>query len=452
MSYGQKHDYSKGHTLLKGFLKQNCRYSLCLLLVTATLAAFGSALFAVDKHRNDALTAAGDVSVTYDPSLNKTRKGLTKYKYGWKRSFRYNYSQRTLDGRIQVTIKARAQIDPTISHRILMPSEGKGLPWHNRLLDHEYDHVAVSSDDRVVRLLNHLASNFVIKDIHVSSRDKITKAFLDARVNEQLTKYENAVEEAVKKNYELLDKITIHGIKPIPRRDSFFAQLYDRANLRRHKFAYLDRVGSLLDSKDYTNANLSPDEPEYLSYNIPAKAVKKNGPQTPTGESVEYWVGNQLAARKTFHPNGKRAALVMYKDRRQHGPHTGWYENGLKSFESYFNKGTQCHFSRTWHDNGKLKTEMFFVNGLRHGKFKQWNSQGKLLGRRTFDMGTGTAAQWHENGKLKTTVQLKKGKLHGILKVWDKDGRFLTNAARFYIEGKQVDKAEYQKAKTKNPQ
>ena len=436
--------------MLNGFLKHNFRYCLCPLLVTATLAGFGNALFAVQKHSNNALNASANVTVTYEASRNKTSQGLTKFKYKWKSSFRYNYSSRTLDGKVLVTIRAKAQVHPTISHRILMPSEGKGLPWHNRLLDHEYDHVAVSSDDRVVKLLKHLASNFVIKDIQVGSRDKITKAFLRARINDQLGKYENAIEQSVRSNYKLLDKMSIHGKKAIPDRDLFFSQLYGPANLRRHKFPYLQRVRSLLDSKDYAKANVSPDQPEYLSYDIPDNAVEIRGQQTSTGKSAEYWVADQLVARKTIYPNGKLAALVMYKDRRQHGPHRGWYENGAKSFESYFNKGLRCHFSRTWHDNGKLKTEMFFANGFRHGRFKQWNRKGQLLGQCIFDMGTGTARQWHQNGKLKRTVQLKKGKLHGISKEWDKDARPLPNATKFYLEGKQLNKADYQKAKSKN--
>lgn len=434
--------------MLKGFVKHNFGYSLCLLFVTVTLAGFGNVLFAVDKNTNDALNAAGDVTVTYEASRNNKRNGLTKFMYEWKRSFRYNYSCRTLNGKTLVTIKVKAQIDPTISHRILMPSEGKGHPWHARLLDHEYDHVAVSSDDRVVKLLKNLVSNFVIKGVQVSSRDKITKEFIDARINDQLGKYENAVEEAVRSNYILLDKITIRGKKAIPDRDLFFSQLYGRANLQRHKFAYLERAGSLLDSKEYAKANVSHDEPEYLSCDIPDNAVEKKGPQTSIGESLEYWVGDRLVARKTVYPNGKVAALVMYNDRRQHGPHRGWHENGAKSFESYFNKGVQCHFSRAWHDNGKLKTEMFFANGFRHGRFKQWNRNGQLLGQSIFDMGTGTAGQWHENGTLKRTVQFKKGKLHGIWKEWDKDQRPLPDAAKFYFEGKQIDKADYQKAKT----
>ena len=232
--------------------------SLCLLFVTLTLAAFGSVLFAADKHRNGALNAAGNVIVTYEASRNKTRHGLTKFNYKWKTSFRYDYSSRTRNGKVLVTIKVRAQIDPMISHQILMPSEGKGQPWHARLLDHEYDHVAISSDDRVVKLLKHLASRFVIKGVQVSSRDKITKGFIDARINEELGKFEKAVEKSIRSNYELLDKMSIHGKKAIPGRDLFFSQLYGRANLQRHKFAYIDRVGSLLDSKDYTKGNPSP--------------------------------------------------------------------------------------------------------------------------------------------------------------------------------------------------
>jgi antitoxin component YwqK of YwqJK toxin-antitoxin module len=182
---------------------------------------------------------------------------------------------------------------------------------------------------------------------------------------------------------------------------------------------------------------------EYLNYNIPDNAVEKKGPSTSKGKSMEYWVGDQHIANKTIYPNGNVAALVMYKDRKQHGPHNGWHENGAKSFESYFNEGVQSHFSRTWHDNGKLKTEVFFINGFHHGKLKQWNKKGELLGQCIFDMGTGIAIHWHDNGKLKYKAEFKNGKLHGMWEEWDQEGRVLPDAAKFYLEGKQVDKSEY---------
>lgn len=189
-------------------------------------------------------------------------------------------------------------------------------------------------------------------------------------------------------------------------------------------------------------ADQLPRKPEYLSYEIPDNAVENEGPPVSEGgTSTEYWVGDQLVAGKTIYPNGNTAALIMYKDGKQHGPHRGWYDNGVKRFEMYFYKGVQCNFSKYWHDNGKLKTKVFFEYGYRHGHATQWNRKGELLGLSIFNMGTGTASQWHENGRLKRKVTFTNGKLHGTWEEWDEDGNALPSATKHYFEGKQVDKS-----------
>lgn len=428
-------------------MKNNFCSSLCLLFVAGMIAGFDSGGVAAGRQTNDALDAMGSVTVIYEPFRDKTQHGLAKFQYTWKRNFHYTRSHRTDNGKLLLTINVRANIDHTISHQIFMPSVGKGHTWYTRLLDHEYDHVAISSDQRIFKLLRHLASKFVIKNVQVGSKDKITKKFISARINEQLNKFEDEIEKIVQANYKLLDKISDHGKKPIPDRNRFFSQLYDTENLNRHNFAYIERVTSLLNSKEYTKNNISTDQTEYLTYKIPDNALEKKGPSSSKGSSLEYWLGGQLVARRSFYLNGNIAELVMYKDGKQHGPHTGWYENGAKHFQMYFNRGRQSNISQSWHDNGKIKSEVFFKNGYRHGILKQWNRKGRLLGSCLFDMGTGTARQWYENGNLKRRTGFKNGKLHGIAKQWDKDGRALPNTTKFYLNGKQVDKNEYLKAK-----
>ena len=52
-------------------------------------------------------------------------------------------------------------------------------------------------------------------------------------------------------NNDYLDELTLHGIRQLEDSDSFFAELYTRANLERYEFAYLDDVRGLLQSKEY---------------------------------------------------------------------------------------------------------------------------------------------------------------------------------------------------------
>ncbi len=271
-------------------LKHNFVYSFGLLFALVMLGGFGNVVFAVMKDRQEALNTVGDVTVTYEASRDKTKEGLTKFKYAWKRSFRYNYSYRPDGDEFLLRIKVRAQVNPTISHQIFMPSADKDRAWHKCLLDHEYDHVSISSDERIFKLMKSLTSDFIIKGVRVSSRDNITKEFIHARINEELNTFEDAVEKLIRVNYKLLDKISEHGLKPIPDGDLFFLQLYGPENLRRQKFAYMEEVNSLLNSKEYIKAKVSSGEIEYLSYGVPGNAVKKKGVLGYRGTYVEYWV------------------------------------------------------------------------------------------------------------------------------------------------------------------
>ena len=132
-----------------------------------------------------------------------------------------------------------------------MPNKEQNSVWWNRLLLHEYDHVAVSMDERPLKLVSFLTADFVIENISINSKADITDTFIDEEINKQINVYENMVEQLIKLNYELLDKKSEHGLKKIEDRQAFFDYLYSHEHLKKIPFKYFDTVSDYLNSEEY---------------------------------------------------------------------------------------------------------------------------------------------------------------------------------------------------------
>ena len=75
-----------------------------------------------------------------------------------------------------------------------MPSKHIGKKWHDRLFRHEFDHVAISTDQRPILILSFLVAHLKINDIKVATKSQLTKAFLGKIINARIDLIENEVE------------------------------------------------------------------------------------------------------------------------------------------------------------------------------------------------------------------------------------------------------------------
>jgi antitoxin component YwqK of YwqJK toxin-antitoxin module len=120
------------------------------------------------------------------------------------------------------------------------------------------------------------------------------------------------------------------------------------------------------------------------------------------------------------------------------------YESGALQQEVPF-IGDKIHGTiREWHENGVLSFEIPMHEGMRHGVCKQWDERGELLGAYEMDMGTGCSRRWHPNGRLQFEGNMIREVFHGPTRVWDADGKLTIES--FYLSGKEVSKAEYERA------
>ena len=96
---------------------------------------------------------------------------------------------------------------------------------------------------------------------------------------------------------------------------------------------------------------------------------------------------------------GKTEYEGSYKNGKQDGKWTYWWENGQKGLEATFKNGKQDGLMTGWYENGQKERE----GTLKDGEID------------------GLSTQWYENGQKRGEATFKDGSLISV-KCWDEDG------------------------------
>ncbi len=208
------------------------------------------------------LIEEGNVTLefTNDPELVSANKGKAHWHWEAKRRFRYRYTTDVKAGvrTVRLTLTEVTQDLERTTRVRLTPKEYVNGPrvWLGRLLRHEFDHVAISSDPRAILLVQYVVQHVPPFDRELPSLEQPSSATLDELVRAELQKRFEAVMAVVNRNNELLDELSQHGLVPVPNRPLFFANLYSEQRLRAVEFPYTDEVAPLLASDEYRNSPL----------------------------------------------------------------------------------------------------------------------------------------------------------------------------------------------------
>jgi antitoxin component YwqK of YwqJK toxin-antitoxin module len=147
-----------------------------------------------------------------------------------------------------------------------------------------------------------------------------------------------------------------------------------------------------------------------------------------------------------YYPSGnieKKIKYVNGKEAEQHG----WYENGQKSGEVFWENPEHGEMQKQWHENGKqaaiglsykdgrsIRTlfnkngnktqEMNYKNGKNNGLHTSWYENGKKSLEVNYkdDEEDGIETFWDENGQKGAETRYKNGKKNGVETFWD-EGR-----------------------------
>jgi hypothetical protein len=196
----------------------------------------------------------------YDPRIDRyERPGITRFFAAYKWTFRFDVRSRKQGDELRVTVLPKFdRIEVELDHVIHLPKHYDNEALFQRsLVLHEFDHVAISSDPRPRRLVEHLVRKLTVVERLVDVDQPVNESLAREIVNDELARREEAVRALIDFNNRRLDQLSAHGNRDLEDRKQFFATLYTRENLEAAKFLYLREVADLLRRPDFTNVELA---------------------------------------------------------------------------------------------------------------------------------------------------------------------------------------------------
>ena len=231
------------------------RDSLCvLLLTTLSLVLLISTPVAAQTHKPLPWVAEapgefvrlidrGNVRIVVDDDLVKKagKQALTLFKFVVAYDFKYRHQTLGYDPETNTwQSKIEAWMDQPkikIEHKICLKSDFQpAYPWESRLLRHEFDHVAISSDPRVLKIMKRVLQQrreWTGKWVQPNSP---SEQDIRIAILESITTEVSALENLVQTQYDLLDLESSQGTAEIEARKSFFKGLYSIEGIEKCKY------------------------------------------------------------------------------------------------------------------------------------------------------------------------------------------------------------------------
>jgi antitoxin component YwqK of YwqJK toxin-antitoxin module len=140
---------------------------------------------------------------------------------------------------------------------------------------------------------------------------------------------------------------------------------------------------------------------------------------------------------REFFPNGEKFAEGQYKNGRQHGEWTYWYDNGQVCRKVTYREGQPDGSWDVHSADGAVIAKRSYKNGKRDGTWVVYDKTGKQpLREEQYSEGKadGTWKVWFPSGQLQTQMGFKQGNRHGAVLIWDEKGN--KRAELNYVDGK----------------
>ena len=160
-----------------------------------------------------------------------------------------------------------------------------------------------------------------------------------------------------------------------------------------------------------------------------------------TTEHAEEWFATLSGRFARHHPNGQLAVSGYYRNGKEVGEWSWWYEDGTQQLRlSYDDDGENHGVATSWDKQGHLRWEREYVHGVPTGSWKEY-WPGGTKAELTFLDGRpdGLHRWWHEGGALLIELRFDRGELQGPIEFHDVDGRNLEDAID---AGEEADEAE----------
>ncbi len=189
------------------------------------------------------LVDRGNVNIVVDDDrIRKAGKSaLTLFQFAVDYDFRFRHQLLGYDSEANVwQAKIVAWMDQPkikLEHTVCVQSNfTPDLPWESKLLRHEFDHVAISTDPRFLKIIKRSLQQRRQWIGKWTQSNAPTEQDMRESVLAAITAEVRSIEKLVQSQYDLLDQESSQGLTVINSRKEFFERLYTIEGLERCKF------------------------------------------------------------------------------------------------------------------------------------------------------------------------------------------------------------------------
>jgi len=152
-----------------------------------------------------------------------------------------------------------------IEHKICLKADFHSeSPWESKLLRHEFDHVAISSDPRLLKIIRRALQQRREWTGKWVQANPPSEQDVHLNILESITSEVKALEKLVQTQYDLLDMESSQGRTAIQSRSSFFQGLYTIEGIEKGKYAMTPSMREYVKQRLSIPLSLKEVETHYL--------------------------------------------------------------------------------------------------------------------------------------------------------------------------------------------
>lgn len=155
---------------------------------------------------------------------------------------------------------------------------------------------------------------------------------------------------------------------------------------------------------------------------------------------AHYRAGKLYGPQIRYFDNGHKQNVIYYKNDLMDSISTTYSPNGdLMLLETYKEDTLHGKYQR-WYENNKLAIDGTYEKGMMQGSWLFYDDSGYIIGKASFNKGTGIQIVQHPNGKLQREIHFQNNVKHGDETFFDIDGKLLK--IRTYDQGNLVNEVD----------
>ncbi len=159
---------------------------------------------------------AGEREAAPAPQTGPRITAETHYRIAYNYNTRSRWKIDSKNRRVVISVRFR-DIEWQPKHKIWFKKRpGTENFWSHPLVLHEFDHVRISTDPRVAERFEQLLRSKRSITESLSADDVVDSGFVDRLVDEHVVKIFSEISDLVSIRYQELDRVTSHGLHPLP--------------------------------------------------------------------------------------------------------------------------------------------------------------------------------------------------------------------------------------------